>query len=102
MGGVTFTLADNWDKYWKFNPKDGYFYYISALDPEKSTETLLANVSISAEDYKKLDTDEVTLNVDILADSIQTKADALSERWKNSGVTINADGKLTVPTATAD
>jgi hypothetical protein len=113
MGDVTFVLNADWEKYWVFNPKDGYFYYKSALPPESKddegnvvagiTQPLLEKVSISADTYKTVNTDGLYLRVDILADAIQTEGNAVTNRWASSGITINSETEqLELNTATSE
>lgn len=103
MGDVAFTLAEDWDEYWLFNPKDGYFYYRSSISPGDTTAPLLSNVSITEETWKKITktddgtTDVIELKVDILADSIQTVGGAVETRWGASGIGIDPkSGELTL------
>jgi hypothetical protein len=109
LGDVTFTLDENWKKYWFFNSADGYFYYKTPLKPGESTTVLLSKVSISNDTYTKLldsdskETQVISLVVDVLSDSIQTEGGAVGQRWSNAGVQINSQtGALeTVPETTA-
>lgn len=97
MGDVSFTLDENWEQYWLFNPNDGYFYYRSIVSAGDVTEPLLAEVSVTQETWEKITetdadgtvTDVICLDVDILADSVQTVGGALQERWGGAGVRID-------------
>jgi hypothetical protein len=99
MGDITFTLDSDWNDYWFFNPKDGYFYYKKAVLEGSETELLLTNVSVSAEVKSETSKNNVTLDVEVLADSIQTQEEddeqislggvnALNTRWKNADIEI--------------
>lgn len=85
MGEVTFYLDEKWSENWIYNG-DGYFYCRQSVDAGESTPLLLKSVSITAEAYSNIPAD-VTLEVDVLADSIQTEGqdagetNALAERW---------------------
>ncbi len=79
MGDVTFTLADDWYNSWVFI--DGYFYYKYILSPGETTAQLLDSVTISSKTYNILTNYDITLEVDIISDSIQTEAGAFKERW---------------------
>ena len=102
MGNVTFTLDSGWETHWFWNPTDGYFYYRAVVEPGKTTELLLESVSISSDTYSILETYDIQLEVDVLADSIQTKGGALDARWTKAGVTIDTDGNLETATSSAD
>lgn len=86
IGGVTFILADDWEKNW-IHGGDGYFYCRTAVEPGSSTPVLLKKVSVTAETYKIAKELGAELTVDVLADSIQTEGQdsgetsALAERW---------------------
>ncbi len=95
MGDVTFTLADNWDDYWIFNDADGYFYYKAILSPGTTTEPLLKSVSISSDVYSILIANDIELEVDVIADSIQTLGGAVDARWSDANISISSDGTLT-------
>jgi hypothetical protein len=93
MGDVTFTLDGSWNDNWFFNSVDGYFYCKKAVKPGDSTPLLLASLSV---DKTKKDTTykDVTLEVDIISDSIQTGGGAVSARWGASKITIDSNGAL--------
>lgn len=96
MGDVTFLLDDTWEENWIYGG-DGYFYCRDIIEPGSSTAPLLKSVSIDGTIYDYIETEGITLKVDILADSIQTEADALVKRWgspETLGIEIGADGTL--------
>lgn len=90
MGDVTLTLADDWETYWFFNPKDGYFYCRSPVAPGKTTALLLKEVSIPTEVLNKIE-EGVHLKVDVISDAIQTEGGAIDARWADAGVAIYTD-----------
>lgn len=103
MGDVTFTLDQDWSDHWLFNPKDGYFYYKDIVSPDGTTAPLLERVSIGQKTWDIITetdeesgtvTDVVKLEVDILADAIQTVGGALDARWSASGIRIGTNGIL--------
>lgn len=99
MGAVTFTLDSNWSDNWIFNPKDGYFYYKTKVAPGETTAKLLEKVSIDASTKDAMDSAGVSLQVDVIADSIQTNTDAnaIYKRWGDAeklGITVGEDGTL--------
>lgn len=97
MGDVTFKLADDWSDNWIFNPQDGYFYHRAVVEPGNTSACLLESVSVSEEIYNSMEKAQIKLDIDVLADSIQTKADALSVRWGAPdvlGITVDEQGKL--------
>jgi hypothetical protein len=103
MGAVTFTLDSKWSDNWIFNPKDGYFYYKTKVAPGGKTEKLLEKVSIEASTKDAMDSAGVSLQVDVIADSIQTNTDAnaIYKRWGDAetlGITVGADGTLSLTT----
>jgi hypothetical protein len=103
MGAVTFTLDSKWSDNWIFNPKDGYFYYKTKVAPGEETAMLLEKVSIEASTKDAMDSAGVSLQVDVIADSIQTNTDAnaIYERWGDAetlGITVGADGTLSLTT----
>lgn len=103
MGAVTFTLDSKWSDNWIFNPKDGYFYYKTKVAPGEETAKLLEKVSIDASTKKAMDSAGVSLQVDVIADSIQTNTDAnaIYKRWGDAetlGITVGADGTLSLTT----
>ncbi|MCC8192315.1 MAG: hypothetical protein LIO41_04670 [Ruminococcus sp.] len=95
MGDVTFTLADDWDDYWFWNVTDGYFYYKAIVSPGTTTEPLLKSVSISRDVYSILIANDIELEVDVIADSIQTLGGAVDARWSDADISIGSDGTLT-------
>lgn len=90
LGDVTFTLADDWETNWFFNPKDGYFYCRNPVAPGETTALLLKEVSISTNVLSKIE-EGVHLRIDVLSDSIQTEGGAIDARWANAGVAIYKD-----------
>jgi hypothetical protein len=101
MGAVTFTLANDWFENWIFNPKDGYFYYKTKVAPGEETAMLLEKVSIDASTKGAMDSAGVSLQVDVIADSIQTNTDAnaIYKRWGDAemlGITVGEDGTLSL------
>jgi hypothetical protein len=101
MGAVTFTLDSKWSDNWIFNPKDGYFYYKTKVAPGGKTEKLLEKVSIEASTKDAMDSAGVSLQVDVIADSIQTNTDAnaIYKRWGDAetlGITVGEDGTLSL------
>lgn len=97
MGDISFILNKEWSDSWIFNPEDGYFYYRNPVQPGETTEFLLDSVSVTAAVREAMESVGVELQVDILADSIQTEADALKTRWgspENLGIEIGGDGVL--------
>ena len=42
-------FAEGWDGNWRFNPKDGYFYYKTVLKKGKSTALLLDSVTLCSD-----------------------------------------------------
>jgi hypothetical protein len=101
MGAVTFTLDSKWSDNWIFNPKDGYFYYKTKVAPGETTAKLLEKVSIEASTKDAMDSAGVSLQVDVIADSIQTNTDAnaIYKRWGDAetlGITVGEDGTLSL------
>lgn len=91
MGDVTFSLAADWETYWLFNPKDGYFYYRRSVSPGEETAQLLAEVHISDDTWNIISAYGVTLAVDVLSDAIQTVGGAPENRWSEAGIEICTD-----------
>lgn len=85
LGDVTFTLAEGWDDSWLFNPKDGYFYYKYVVPVGEKTKPLLASVSINDSKLYRHQKDPISLQVDVLADSVQSTGDAI-KLWKDFGI----------------
>jgi hypothetical protein len=101
MGDVTFTLDEKWSDSWFFNETDGYFYCKNIVKVGATTQPLLSSVSIGKTTLSKINTENpgVSLEVDVLSDSIQTKGGAVAARWGDSaGVEIGDDGTLQVST----
>lgn len=97
LGDLTVTLDNAWADSWIFNPTDGWFYYRHPVPPGTATEWLLESVSLPRELLGAAEAAGISLRLDILADSIQTEADALGERWgapETLGIAIGADGSL--------
>ena len=85
--GYSYSLTENPDGAW--TEKDGYFYYTSSIVPGASTAGSLLTCEVTYPENP-----EYTLSVEVLAEAIQSAPDnAVQEAW---GVTVNADGKLTV------
>lgn len=85
--GYSYSLTENPDGAW--TEKDGYFYYTSSIAPGASTAGSLLTCEVTYPENP-----EYTLSVEVLAEAIQSTPDnAVQEAW---GVTVNADGKLTV------
>lgn len=95
-GDITFTLDDNWNENWFFNSNDGYFYYKYVLEPGQKTEPLLKSVSIDDSKLYKYNNNSITLQVDILSDSVQAMGEALNELWTNveKNITTNTSGDI--------
>ena len=100
MGDVTFTLSSDWSTSWLYNSTDGYFYYKAIVEVGDTTKELLSSVSISQKTYKILEAYGISLEVDILADAIQTQGGALDARWSEAGVSIQEDGTLGIESGT--
>lgn len=92
MGDVTFILADDWNTNWIFNPKDGYFYYKKKVAPNETTSVLLSSVSVPSS-VIKFDTN-VTLQIDILTDAVQTEGNAFYTLYPDCGITVDDKGEL--------
>lgn len=102
LGDLTLTLDGAWADSWIFNPTDGWFYYRRPVQPGTATEWLLESVSLPQELLDAAEAAGISLRLDILADSIQTEADALGERWgapETLGIAIGADGSLRLTSA---
>ena len=85
--GYSYSLTENPDSAW--TEKDGYFYYTSSIAPGASTAGSLLACKVTYPENP-----EYTLSVEVLAEAIQSTPDnAVQDAW---GVTVNADGKLTV------
>lgn len=85
--GYSYSLTENPDSAW--TEKDGYFYYTSSIAPGASTAGSLLTCEVTYPENP-----EYTLSVEVLAEAIQSTPDnAVQDAW---GVTVNADGKLTV------
>ena len=63
-----------------------------AVAPDAQTAQLLQQVSISDDTYISCTKQAVTLQVNVLADAIQAKGDAVSARW--NGIGTNDSGQL--------
>lgn len=77
---ITLTLADHWDDHWTFDPDDGCFYYDAAITPGDISQTLLSDVTISKDVYDLAK--DYTLQIDVLADAVQTCASAKETLWQ--------------------
>lgn len=77
IGDVTFTLDGDWASNWEY--RGGYFYCKTAIAPGDTTPILLKSVSVSQKTLEQYE--GLNLQVDILADAIQTESDAAKERW---------------------
>ena len=85
--GYSYSLTKNPDSAW--TEKDGCFYYTSSIAPGASTAGSLLTCEVTYPENP-----EYTLSVEVLAEAIQSTPDnAVQDAW---GVTVNADGKLTV------
>ena len=74
---------------------DGYYYYLDPVQPNDSTKGSLLTCTVT---YPA--NPEYTLSVEILATAIQSEpATAVRSAW---GVKVGTDGKLIVPSATAN
>lgn len=84
-------LAPGWQSSWHFSPAGNVFYYRKIVPHTNGTMTtmLLKSVTKSGDNWKNL-------NIDILADAIQTQGDNAREHLYNVwGVTgIDPDGTL--------
>jgi hypothetical protein len=85
-GDVTFTLNTNWKQYWIYNPNDGYFYYKYVVKVGEKTEPLLQSVSIENSKLYRYNKDSISLQVDILADSVQVVSSAEDDVWSAYGI----------------
>lgn len=78
-----FTLGENWFV------KDGYYYYIKPVEPDKKSDNLLGT-TITLEQYT--DADGGKQVIEVISESIQSvPADAVKAAWK---VTVDANGNL--------
>lgn len=87
-GDFTLHFNPNWEEDWFF--KEGYFYYSRILNPGQFTSTLLEGVSYNGSTADKDKYHGLRIDVDVLADSIQAKGEAVIE-W---GVVLTADGRI--------
>lgn len=87
----TLNLAQGWESSWHFSPTDNVFYFREIVPPfEKNLTTyLLESVSKNKNNWEDL-------NIDILADAVQTEGETVREHLKNNwGVThISNTGTL--------
>lgn len=89
---VTGTSSSEWSDYWIWNPKDGYFYYKYAVVPGEKTYPLLAGVKFANSEKLNSVYKGLTLQVDVLADAIQTEGGAVSSQWgENIGITVKTN-----------
>jgi hypothetical protein len=100
IGDVTFTLVENWDYYWIYNPNDGYFYYKYVVPVGEKTTQLLKSVSIDDSKFYrhkttdsdgKLVTNPITLRVDILSDAVQALGGAVDDVWNAYSVSVSSE-----------
>lgn len=104
MGDVRFNLAGEWtlkDGIYQSNDwylKDGMFYCKKAVKPGNYTPVLLESVKLSDGAYAILYPEGMVaradLEVDVMADSIQTEGGAAESRWDVNVVKTN--GELTI------
>lgn len=74
-------LADDWQTNWHFSPGDNVFYYRHIVPPTNTTNYLLWSVEKSQANWENL-------NIDILADAVQTEGETVLAHLKtNWGVT---------------
>lgn len=82
---TSWTPANGW-----FLGKDGYYYYPSIVTPGKATKVLIESVSINTASNGYLA--GYQMNLQILAEAIQTTPAAVADAWPK--VQINDSGEL--------
>lgn len=87
-GDFTLHFNPDWGEDWFF--KEGYYYYRRVLNPSQSTSILLNGVSFNGATEDKVKYHNLRIDVDVLADSIQAKGEAVIE-W---GVVLAEDGQI--------
>ncbi len=97
IGDITFTLCDGWNDYWFFNSEDGYFYYKYVVKVGEKTTQLLQSVSIDDSKLYRYNDNPISLQVDILADSVQVVSDALTDVWGAYGIVRTTEAEVTHP-----
>lgn len=79
-------LADDWGTSWYFSPTDNVFYHRDFVKKGQTTNLLLQSVVKSGDDWKDL-------NIDILADAVQTEGETVLDHLKTHwGVTRIGEG----------
>ena len=92
IGDFTLHFNPDWQDDWFY--KDGYFYYKHILNSGEQTEVLLKGITLTnPTDTVKAKYQKLTINVDVLASSIQAKGSAVTE-W---GVSLELDGVTLAP-----
>lgn len=81
---IIINLSDSWQDKWLYCEKDGFFYYKDIVPVDSSTAELITSVQYS-------ETESKFLEVQILADGIQSEGNAYIE-WKN--ITKNSQNQL--------
>lgn len=76
---VTCYLDDHWEEKWEYNSAKEYFVYTDDLTEGEITSALLSSVELSKAVYDE--TEGYELHIDVLADTIQSDANAADERW---------------------
>lgn len=71
---LTYHLSPDWSKYWRYDEATGYYHYLTPLTRGATTEPLILGAEIPAEVYAL--SEGLTLQIDVITDSIQTNADA--------------------------
>ncbi len=91
-GDFTLYFNPDWENDWFF--KNGYFYYKHILMPGEETNVLLKGITLTNNtDPMKAKYQNLTVQADILASSIQAKNSAVTA-W---GVSLDADGVTLIP-----
>ncbi len=92
MGDFTLHFDADWQEDWFF--KDGSFYYKHILKSNEQTSVLLRGITLTQDTPKIRDKyRNMLINIDVLANSIQAKGDAVLE-W---GVVFDTDGVTLKP-----
>lgn len=78
---ITLYLKAGWNDSWSYDEGSGCFLFSGSLSSDKSTPELITKVEIS--DAVHTSAKDLTLQLDVLADAIQTGGGAAEARWDN-------------------
>lgn len=85
VGDFTFQFASDWASNWFY--QDGYFYYRKVLEPGETSTQLLQKVTLTNDTQeKRKEYENVTVEVEVLADILQAEGGAAAEAW---GITVS-------------